>query len=91
MIAQSVGCCGLAVLREWNPRSLAELVPNELREEVGNECLVLASLITLLAWEAGGATVSWCPQPPGRVPARVAAQKRGRDLRKCRGPQGGLR
>src|SRR5215218_7095711 len=36
---------------------------------------LLAWLLTLLAWEAGGATVSWCPQPPGRVPARVAAQR----------------
>ena len=32
-------------------------------------------LLTLLAWEARGATVSWCPQPPWRVPARIAAQR----------------
>jgi hypothetical protein len=36
---------------------------------------LLAWLLTLSAWEAGGATVSWCPQPPGRVPACVAAQR----------------
>ena len=37
-----------------------------------------ARLLTLLAWEAGGATVSWCPQPPGRVSARVAHKERPR-------------
>jgi hypothetical protein len=36
---------------------------------------LLAWLLTLSAWEAGGATVSWCPRPPGRVPACVAAQR----------------
>jgi Phage integrase family len=36
---------------------------------------LLAWLLTLSTWEAGGATVSWCPQPPGRVPACVAAQR----------------